>query len=352
VNGRIDREAVLIEWTDRNPRDAAFEGTARELLRLQLPGAIHPLGEMAFNPAAKKGDPDWRVMYLGSGDAGTGEQRDARRMNPQRLDTIVGKILRIVPDLREHVATSTVSENGRYRIPNDNPFAAVAGARKEIWAVGIRNPHRLLWVADPAHPKAPRLLAFNIGLVTWETVLNIKKGANYGYSLREGPQAMTPQGMTPVPADDTIPWQISDTVTRGSVKPTYPVIAYPHTTIGGDAIAGGFVYHGSKIPALKGKLLFADITTGHVWYVDVQDVLRADDGDPTTLATMHEVDAGLRPLVEATFRARGGKSETLPGNAAVAGRGRVDVRFAEDSTGELYVLTKSDGMIRQVVGFK
>ncbi len=39
-------------------------------------------------------------MYLGAGDAGSGEQRDSRRMNPQRLDTLVGKILRIVPDLR------------------------------------------------------------------------------------------------------------------------------------------------------------------------------------------------------------------------------------------------------------
>jgi len=28
------------------------------------------------------------------------------------------------------------------------------------------------------------------------------------------------------------------------------------------------------------------------------------------------------------------------------------MRFAEDANGELYILTKSDGMIRQVVGFK
>jgi glucose/arabinose dehydrogenase len=65
-------------------------------------------------------------------------------MNPQRLDTLLGKILRIVPDLRAHAATSTVRENGRYRIPNDNPFVSVDGARKEIWAAGLRNPHRLV----------------------------------------------------------------------------------------------------------------------------------------------------------------------------------------------------------------
>ena len=42
----------------------------------------------------------------------------------------------------------------------------------------------------------------------------------------------------------------------------------------------------------------------------------------------------------------------LPGAAAVAGKGRVDVRVAEDCAGELYLLTKSDGMVRQVMGMK
>jgi mono/diheme cytochrome c family protein/glucose/arabinose dehydrogenase len=349
---QINREAVVIEWTDRNIANTTFEGTARELLRLQLPSPIHPLGEMTFNPTARRGDPDWRVMYVGVGDSGTGEQRDIRRLNPQRLDNFGGKILRIVPDLREHTATSTVSENGRYRIPTDNPFVAVEGARKEIWASGLRNPHRLIWDVDPAQPREPRLLAFNIGLSSWETVVIVKKGANYGYPLREGPQAMTMEGMVPVPADDTIPVQITDTVTRGTIKPNYPVIAYPHTNSGGDAIAGGFVYRGTRIPALKGKLLFGDITTGRIWYAEMADVLRADDGDPTTVAPMHELDTGLRRLVEDTFRARDGQGGALPGAAAVSGRGRVDVRVAEDGAGELYVLTKSDGMIRQVVGVR
>ena len=64
------------------------------------------------------------------------------------------------------------------------------------------------------------------------------------------------------------------------------------------------------------------------------DVLRADDGRATTLAEMHEVDAGLRRLVEETFHARGGRGETLPGAGAVSGRGRVDVRVTQSSDGE------------------
>jgi len=307
---------------------------------------------MTFNPSAHRGDPDWRVMYVGVGDSGMGEQRDQRRLNPQRLDTMGGKILRIIPDLREQRSTSTVSENGRYRIPKDNPFVAIHGARKELWAVGLRNPHRLVWDVDPAQPGSPRLLAFNIGLATWETMVVVQKGANYGYPLREGPQAMTTQGMMSVPADDTIPWQITGTVTRGTVTPTYPVIAYPHTAIGGDAIAGGYIYRGNKIPALRGKLVFGDITTGHIWYAEKADLMKVHTGDPNTVTPLHEVDAGLRRLVEDTFRARGGSGATLPGSGAISGRGRVDMRFAEDANGELYILTKSDGMIRQVVGFQ
>jgi mono/diheme cytochrome c family protein len=360
VGGRIDREVVLIEWADRNTSNGTFEGTARELLRLQHPLAPHPLGEMTFNPVARPGDVDWRVMYLGAGDAQSGEQRDSRRLNPQRLDTLVGKILRIVPDLREHAKTSTVSENGRYRIPNDNPFAAVDGARKEIWAYGLRNPHRLIWDVDPAadlasaggRAKAATLLAFNIGLVTWETVVVIHRGANYGYPLREGTNSMSPtNGIGPIPSDDTIPIQISDTVARGTVKPTYPVVQYSHDRqAGGDAIANGFIYRGTLVPALRGRLVFGDITTGRLWYANRDDLLAADDGHAATVAPIVEIDSTLRRLVEETYRERGGKTPAMPGMAAVSGPGRVDVRFAEDNDGELYLLTKPDGVIRKVVG--
>ena len=349
TNVASTREMVIVEWTDRQIGNTTFEGTAREVLRMQLPGIFHPLNEITFNPAARPGDPEWRVMYLGVGDSGTGERPGPMRLHAQRLDTLHGKILRIIPMLSEHVSTSTVSENGRYRIPNDNPFVSLEGARKEIWALGLRNPHRLTWYTDPARPRDPVLLAFNIGLVSWETVMIIKKGANYGYPLREGTQSMSAtNGMGPIPVEDMIPVQLSDTVTRGTVKPTYAVAAYPHTAAaGGDAIANGFVYRGKRIPALQGTLVFGDITTGRIWYAQMKEVLAADDGNPLTLAPLHELGAGLRALSEAAFKRRGGQGDSLPGFGAVAGRGRVDIRLAEDRDGELFVLTKGDGMIRE-----
>jgi hypothetical protein len=52
--------------------------------------------------------------------------------------------------------------------------------------------------------------------------------------------------------------------------------------------AGGFVYHG-KIRELRGKYLFGDISTGRIWWIDPKELLAADDGNPRTMAAMHEV---------------------------------------------------------------
>ena len=349
--GEIQREAILIEWTDSKISNTTFEGTARELMRLQLNTRIHPMGEIIFNPSAKRGDADWRVLYIGAGDGGSGEQQTAMRSNPQRLDTLVGKILRIVPDLGEHRDSSTVSENGRYRIPNDNPFVSTPGARREVWAYGLRNPHRLTWDGGT-------LIAASVGLHTWESAYVIRKGANYGYPLREGNEALKEDNTTTgLPEMDRISVQATDRVAAGTVAPTYPVLEYPHTRDGGDAISGGFVYRGSALPELRGKYVFGDITTGRIWYADLAEMIAADDGKAATLATMHEIKIRwngetyptMYAIVETAYHARGGKDSNLPGSSTVSGDGRADIRFAVDAAGELYILSKSDGVIRAVV---
>ncbi len=362
--GPLVREAVLIEWTDTNTSNATFEGKAREVMRLQQNTRIHPMADLMFNPTAHPGDADWRVLYIASGDSGSGESRTDMRANPQRLDTLVGKILRIIPDLDEKKDTSAVSENGRYRIPNDNPFVGKAGARGEIWAYGLRNPARLTWDVDPANPQDNHLIASVIGLYTWETVVIIHKGANYGYSLREGNQKLNRTNQTAeLPQDDTIPVQINATQTDGKVTPTYPVIQYGHVIGGGDAVSSGYVYRGKAIPALRGKYIFGDISTGNVWWADYKEMLAADDGDPKTLAPMHpvkirwtkpggssELYGSMSPITEVAYHARGGKAPGLPGVAIVAQEGRSDIHLWADPEGQLYILSKSDGMIRMVVG--
>jgi hypothetical protein len=359
--GPVNFESVLIEWTDANPRNTTFEGTAREVLRLQLNHRIHPMGEVVFHPAARRGDPEWRVMYIGVGDGGAGEMRTAARPNPQRLDTLVGKILRIIPDTAEHAGSSTLSDNGRYRVPNDNPFIAKPGARQEIWAYGLRNPHRLSWAADPADARRHHLIAAVVGLRTWEMVSIIRKGANYGYSQREGNQLLQPDNViAPLPAVDKIPVQIGAEVTDEVVVPTYPVVQYGHVPAGGDGIGSGYVYTGKALPQLRGKYVFSDLSTGRVWYANWTEMLAADDGDPQTMAEMHEVKLywndqihdTFMSIAQAAYHARGGKDPDLPGRGTVSGSRRADARFALDAAGELFVYSKTDGMIRQVVSIK
>ena len=357
--GATEREAVLVEWTDTDISDSTFEGTARELMRVEYSGSIHPMADLIFNPAARRGDPDWRILYIATGDGGNGEQTSAVRDNPQRLDMLVGKILRIVPDLTEHVSRSTVSGNGRYRIPDDNPFASQPGARKEIWAYGLRNPHRLAWDVDPSNPADNHLLAMVIGLHTWETVDIIHKGANYGYSRREGPQQINADNsLSSLPEKDRIPVRVDATTTNGTVHPNYPVIAYTHDQGAGViAIANGFVYRGKAIPALRGKFLFGDITSGRLWWADMKEMIAVDDGDPKTIAQLHDVKIKwnqnvyprMAPIIEVAYHARGGKAEHLPGAGRVPG-GRSDIRLAMDAGGEIYIMSKSDGMIRAVTG--
>jgi hypothetical protein len=357
--GPLQDEGVLVEWTDSDPSNSTFEGTARELLRVQLNTTSHPLGDLIFDPSARRGDPEWRVLYLECGDGASGESTNvAIRSNPQRLDNLEGKILRIIPDLNEHTATSTLSENGRYRIPNDNPFVSTPGARKEIWAYGFRNPHRLNWAVDPSNPGNNRLVANSVGLHTWETVYLVHKGANYGYGEREGNELLKGDNTTaPLPQDDRIPMRIGDKATDTMITPTYPVIQYGHDPKGGDSIGSGFVYGGKKIPALRGKYIFTDLTTGRIWYADYKDMLAADDGKPGTLAAIHEVKLlwnktfydSMFPIIEAAWRARGGPGPHLPARTDLIKGGRADVRFSIDADGELYLYSKGDGIIRAVV---
>jgi hypothetical protein len=363
ANGQpLTREGVVSEWTDRNISNATFEGSVREVMRVQLLNSIHPMSDLTFNPAA-------------TGDGGTGEQPDVRRLNPQRLDHFSGTIIRIVPDVREHVSTSQVSENGQYRIPNDNPFVGTAGARKEIFAYGMRNPHRMAWDAPAGPGSQATLLAFVIGSnagspVRYETINVIRRGANYGYPLREGPEFKPESPIYgPLSADNTLPLRISDTVVLDQRMPIQDSALAYRTGVEGLAIANGFVYRGKRWPQLQGAVVFGDITSGRLFYARMTDLLTATDGNPTTLAPYTEISTNLADLVRQRLEANAaasGPAAPAPAAAPTAGRAggagfgggrgpaplRLELRIATDEAGEIYILTKSDGLIRRVASIR
>ena len=65
--------------------------------------------------------------------------------NAQNLGSAFGKILRLDP-------LGSNSANGQYGIPDDNPFANDGDPTTlgEIYAYGVRNPHRFGWIPTTA----------------------------------------------------------------------------------------------------------------------------------------------------------------------------------------------------------
>jgi hypothetical protein len=294
-------------------------------MRIGSPFRIHNLQEIAFDPTLLPSDPDYGLLYVGSGDFGTTEIGEPDQL--QRLDTPYGAVLRIDPlggpFLRDGI-------NYDYGIPAGNPYGSDGDpdTLDEIYVHGVRNNHRLIWdVADGT------LFGADIGQDSFEEINVLVPGRNNGWPLREGTLAHDPDDpgeVSSLPPDDS------------SFGFTYPVLQYDHGE--GDAIAGGVVYRGGVASELQGKLVFGDIVTGKLYYADAQALKDADDGDPATLASFHE----LTLLHE-------GQPETLldvvRDAASDSGIDRTDLRFGTDASGEIYVTTKQDGWVRKLVPF-
>ena len=397
VNPPVDTaewESVLIEWTDTDIRNSTFEGSAREILRIGFNLAHHQMDDLLFNPLARPGHEDYGNLYISVGDGIAGETPGVTHPLPQQLNALQGKILRITPDIRLR-PNDVLSSNGRYRIPstgpNPNPFVSVSGARAEIYAYGLRNPHRMTWDSV-----SNTLIANDIGLHSWEEVDIITKGSNYGYAEREGPEQLfvggPSDGKTASQIDRHTAFPDPDVLSVDGIEepvtPVYPAAVYSHQE--GDSIGSGFVYRGKLMPQLVGKYIFSDITTARLFYADLSAMiaghgLRDKQADIYELQVMYKnpYDTSVKPpakrrmydIVADGFSHKEGKPNpnspegVLPGAAAATGgwRGRVfqpgkpdpygvpygggraDIRLAMGGDGELYVLSKSDGMIRKLV---
>jgi glucose/arabinose dehydrogenase len=288
----------------------------------------------------KPGSTDYGLLYTSGSDLGFSNGGGPNANNPgqtQRLDSVIGAILRIDP--RSPSVSGGTKGLGDYTIPPGNRFAADNDPKTlgEIYAYGFRNAHRLSWDLTDG-----TLFASDIGMNHIEEVNIVRNGGNYGWMKREGywENGMTRSGgalnqLYPLPAD----------VLSGRTKDefTYPVAIYDHSE--GQAISGGFAYYG-RIPALRGKFVFGDVARGRLFAADVAAMKKADDGIPQTVAPVEEIQlytrdaAGTRTYV--TFR------ELLEATMG-AMLARADLHISRSRDGELFVTSRQDGMIRMLV---
>ncbi len=205
----------------------------------------------------------------------------------------------------------------------------------EIYAYGFRNAHRLSWDLNDG-----TMFAMDIGMSNIEEVNIVHNGANYGWMKREG---YWDNGRMHGGTLDQI-FALPESILKGREKDgfTYPVAIYDHND--GQAISGGFTYHGS-IPQLKGKFIFGDIQRGRLFASDVAAMKKADDGIPETTAPVEEIQlyvkgpngvkqyVTVRDLIEKT-------------NGAAATR--ADLHLGRSRDGEIFVTSRQDGMIRML----
>ncbi len=206
--GRL--QTIIAEY-----RAAAGSNTASTteniLLSIDQPAPNHKGGGLAFGPDGN--------LYIGLGDGG-GEGDPF--LNGQRINTRLGKLLRIA-----------VNCGGSYTIPPDNPFVSQPSPTNEIWALGLRNPWRFSFDRSTG-----RLFLADVGQDMWEEVDLIQPGKNYGWNVMEGAHCFSPP---------------SGCNTSGL---ELPIAEYDHSV--GQAVTGGYVYRGTRIPQLVGTYVFGD----------------------------------------------------------------------------------------------
>jgi glucose/arabinose dehydrogenase len=299
----VKMQWVVNEWFMDDINSNIFSGKPRELMRVNVISQIHGMQEIIFNPYSKPNSDDYGLLYIGLGDGGSIEE--GYPFVPDNKNNIWGKVLRINP-------TGNNSKNGQYGVPKTNPFVGKNGI-DEAFAEGFRNPNRISFLKDG------KILVSNIGQRQIESLYWLKSGKNYGWPRREGTFSI--ESLTNI--NDVLPLPKNDV----KYNYTYPIAQFDHDE--GNAIMGGFEYLGNEIPHLKGKYIFGEIVRGRVFYININEIKEG------TQAKIHELSLKLD-----------GQSTTLK---ELSKANKVDFRIGQDTSGEVYFITKDDGMMYKVV---
>jgi glucose/arabinose dehydrogenase len=208
--------------------DVVDTSSERVLVTVPKPYENHNGGMLQFGPDG------YLYASVGDGDPGV---LDKAGVFAQRLDLLLGKILRIDP-----------RQGTPYAIPSDNPLASTSGARPEIWAYGLRNPWRF-WIDG----ETKDMVIGDVGSTSREELDVIRAGTSgqdFGWPCFEGSVVFDPTETCP--------------------SPVAPALEIPHQD-GVCALVGGVVVRDPRLPALDGRFLYGDLCNGKVMAAALSD---------------------------------------------------------------------------------
>lgn len=307
--GRVVSESVhlvLLEWDASDPGANTYAGaTPREVLRIGQPDFNHLGCGMAFDDNAPETHTNHDLLFATFGDGTGSNDSFALAQNTLRPN---GKIFRIEP--------TTPADGKAYTVPADNPFVGVPGTLEEIWAIGFRNPQRIIF--DPER-EIEQAVVIDIGQGVIEEVNVVASGDNHGWSDREGSFEFI-NGSTvrinPTPAE-FVP----------------PVAEYDHSE--GRAITGGPLARGPKAGALEGAFVFGDIPNGRIFYLS--DFVNVSGGGPDAIREL---------------RLRDEDGEVTSFIGALGNPFRADIRFGVGEDGRIFATNKRDGIVRELTAIR
>jgi hypothetical protein len=313
TNPSTTHDTVMLEWAARTPTAATYDGSApRELFRLRQPFANHNAGHMAFNSLAAPGTPEFGLLYIGVADGGSGG--DPMRLS-QNLNSAFGKILRIDP-------LGTTSANKKYGIPASNPFVKTAGVLPEIYVYGVRNPQRFAWDS-----RNRNLFLADIGQNIVEEISLVTAGANLGWNDWEGSFRFIGRQA------------VSEEKPRSDPKVTYPIVEWGQIDPllqPNSAASGLVIYRGSEIPQLSNLVIFTDMPSGEIFYVNA-DKLPAGGQDPIRRILLKS-DGFVKTMLH-VIQEKNKAQGKLPAT-------RSDLRLTQGPDNRIFLLNKGDGTIR------
>lgn len=330
-------DTVLLEWVAKDPSAAVYDGgEPRELLRVQQPHFAHNGGMLSFRPRATQQDADYGLLYMGIGDGGRGS--DPQRL-ARNLGSIFGKILRIDP-------LGSNSANGKYGIPDSNPFASDGSDATlgEIYASGLRNPQRMAWDS-----KTGAFFVLDIGQNVMEEINIVTPGADLGWSDWEGsfrhnrrkaksdvlPASPRSDGAVSFPFVEFD--QLDPLLELNPHKKNLPVGNPPSA-----AITGIVIYRDGPLAKLADKLLFGDSPSGEVFYV-AADEPPMDGWKPKHIRrVLFEREKRTMSLLEIIQETNIVQRRRRPNP-------RADLRFGTGPNGQVFLLNKADGVIRRLL---